>query len=559
MVDIDDVTISEIDTVWPFLTGVHALIVMDGSPSETHYGSFGPGDPSTDPNYGDRWFGLSEFIRSLHHSKFTTFIITKAHRDTDVGGHADIEHFRFDGAGVDLSVYDEIFLFGLAPDYESLSPMSESEISALAEFMDGGGGVFATGDHEDLGVALCGRVPRVRSMRKWFYTDPGPHGEPQAPPAIGTDRIETTQRPSGAGVTNFDDQSDDIPQPIQPKMYVWRAGFFSSQLYPHPLLCGPKGPIRVLPDHMHEGEVIVPWDPTASLTYDGHTFTEYPTDSGGHRELPEIVGWGKVVAETDVSTEYAHTGDPTNVAIARDFGVIGAYDGHRVGVGRVAVDSTWHHFFDINLIGDPIAPFPKTEGFNASTDGKAVLADIEAYYVNIGTWIARPGAHLGLFAGAAWRALLTQPLAMLVHPSRDYSTADLIGIGGLGLDGFIRVAPPCTLTYLTHRVLVEGPVRVWPSGDPWQPPGNGDPGMVVDPILVEKLAFGSAIVNVARQRREIGRLQGREAAAALREAAVNGAHDGVRTLGRELGRYAERLEAFSNEIRGQGHAEAKAD
>lgn len=29
--------------------------------------------------------------------------------------------------------------------------------------LHGGGGVFATGDHEDLGVALCGRVPRVRS------------------------------------------------------------------------------------------------------------------------------------------------------------------------------------------------------------------------------------------------------------------------------------------------------------------------------------------------------------------------------------------------------------
>lgn len=39
----------------------------------------------------------------------------------------------------------------------------------------------------------------------------------------------------------------------------------------------------------------------------------------------------------------------------KTFGVIGAYDGHAtdMGLGRVAVDSTWHHFFDLNLIGDP--------------------------------------------------------------------------------------------------------------------------------------------------------------------------------------------------------------
>ena len=31
----------------------------------------------------------------------------------------------------------------------------------------------------------------------------------------------------------------------------------------------------------------------------------------------------------------------------RSFGVVGAYDGHAVDVGRVAVDSTWHHFVNI--------------------------------------------------------------------------------------------------------------------------------------------------------------------------------------------------------------------
>lgn len=66
------------------------------------------------------------------------------------------------------------------------------ELRAISEFMDGGGGIFATGDHEDLGVAMCGAIPRVRSMRKWHWPDPGPNGEPVAPSAGGPDRFDTT-------------------------------------------------------------------------------------------------------------------------------------------------------------------------------------------------------------------------------------------------------------------------------------------------------------------------------------------------------------------------------
>src|SRR5579875_144243 len=146
---------------WPILSKIDVLVVMDGRPFSAHYASFGPGDPSTDPNYGDQYFGLSEFIRTLTAGGplFSEFRVTKAHRDSDVGGHADIENFRFDAH--DLSEYDEIWLFGVAGPGETDAPMSDSELAALATFMDGGGGIFATGDHEDLGVVLNGRVPRV--------------------------------------------------------------------------------------------------------------------------------------------------------------------------------------------------------------------------------------------------------------------------------------------------------------------------------------------------------------------------------------------------------------
>lgn len=52
-------------------------------------------------------------------------------------------------------------------------PALASEAEAIARFMEGGGGFFATGDHYTLGSSLCGIVPRVRSMRRWWGVGEG--------------------------------------------------------------------------------------------------------------------------------------------------------------------------------------------------------------------------------------------------------------------------------------------------------------------------------------------------------------------------------------------------
>jgi hypothetical protein len=91
--------------------------------------------------------------------------------------------------------------------------------------------------------------------------------------------------------------------------------------------------ITYLPDHMHEGLCEVPTDLSKSFTFDGYTASEYPT-LGGHQQKPEVI------AKAD-----------SHGAIATDFGGLGAYDGHQVGVGRVLVDATWYHWFNINLVG----------------------------------------------------------------------------------------------------------------------------------------------------------------------------------------------------------------
>jgi hypothetical protein len=514
---------------WSIVMSV--LVVLDGRPDSVPFASFGQGDLATDPVSGDAFFGLSEFIRTLSvsTSSFTHVAVTKAHRDSDVRGAADIEGYRFDEH--DLSVYDVIFLFGVAGPGGTDAPMSDAELVALATFMDGGGGVFATGDHEDLGVELSGRVPRVRSMRKWYYPSPGPHGEPVAPPALGVERIETTQ-PGHDALVRFDDQSDDIPQPLSLRWYT-QGNAFGKLTYPHPLLCAPAGPIQVMPDHMHEGEVIEPWDTEATLSFADQSFVEYPVSEDGVRPLPEIVAWGNVLAETNLSTEPAHVGDPQNVARARSFGVVGAYDGHRAGVGRVAVHSTWHHFFDINLIGDPVAEFPKTEGFNASSEGVAALEAIRAYYRNLVTWLARPTSQRRIFVTAAWYALRVQPLNMLVNTRRRYSQSDLMHIGALAIQSIGRFIPQCALIPLVvgfHEPLVPDPTDL----------------QLVDPRLLVQAALGGAIIALGRERVS---LLGMEDEHQLLERVVrvstDGSAIGLQGLGKQIGDHADRLKCLA--------------
>jgi hypothetical protein len=537
--------------IWPFLSGIRALVVMDGRAWGGHFASFGAGDQSTDPNSGDDYFGLSEFIKTLtsHGPSLVQILVTKAHRDTDVRGAADIENFRFNEH--DLSVYDEIFLFGVAGPGETNAPMTDVELEALSTFMDGGGGIFATGDHEDLGVVLNGRVPRVRSMRKWYYPSQGPHGEPIAPPALGVNRIETTQPGHNETFVHFDNQSDDIPQPIRPRWYAESRSPFFIWLYPHPLLCSTQGAITVLPDHMHEGEVIVPADTTASLTFNGKTFTEYPTDASGNRVVPEIVAWGTVLAERDYSTEPAHVGDPGDVANARQFGVIGAYDGHRAGVGRVAVDSTWHHFFDINLIGDPIAPFPKTEGFTASAEGLNTLSKIKAYYKNIATWIARPGAQLSIFASSVWYCLRSQPLNMIISNRREYNYHDMLNIGNLAIDKLFRIAPPCSILVGLWRYFVEGPVKVIPP-DPW---AKSKEVPVVDPMLLLKVSLGSAIIELSKQLPALEKHDAKEAGQLVIKTVQHGVNKGMQQLGGDMVEHAISLMKLANDLKGAAHME----
>ncbi|MEO0574883.1 MAG: hypothetical protein AAF004_05420 [Pseudomonadota bacterium] len=352
-------------------------------------------------SFDDRDFGLSRFIDGLkaRSRNSAPVTVTTAHRGNPTASRLNgaTPNFTFDYDT--LKQYDQVWIF--AADYPSrsvqqgntpASPISDDERQAIRQFMDEGGGVFATGDHEDLGVTVGGYIPRVRSMRRWFFgvPNPSPQGEPNAPDGADTTRHDTNREGHDPGFS-FADQSDDVPQQIIPKMYTTgRHSFIRNTVIqrPHPVLCGPNGTIRVLPDHAHEGECEVPGNLDATYSIGSDTFDEYPKDRDGNRVTPEVIADATILAGATAS------GKPP--VPAGRFGVIGAYDGHRAGVGRIVVDATWHHFININLVGDrdfglPDPSVPKSMGFLHTTEGQEHLANIEHYFFNIAKWLS-PGA-----------------------------------------------------------------------------------------------------------------------------------------------------------------------
>ena len=443
--------------------------------------SFGP--EHNPNNLNESNFGMSHLIGVLE----GVGAVTKAHRSTDpLGAAGVIANFTFDNH--DLSVYDQIWLIG----WDSGS-LPEAEHDALCKFMNNGGGVFATGDHAALGSALAGSLPRVRSMRRWN----------SPPPPLGPTRVDTTV-PDHHGVVVFENQSDDIPQKLQLKWYPWNEFVFARQVYPHPLLCSSQGPITEFPDHMHEGEVLEPTVLDAVMSAGGHSFDEYPVDANGHRVAPEIVAWGWSGGYADPEVMHGiHTGDP-GTSNKRWTGTVGAYDGKRAGVGRVVVDSTWHHFFDINLIGDNAANRPSfsdprkalwSKGFTYSADGQRILGLIDQYYRNIVHWLS-PGVGLAHFGALATELAMAKQITELLHADE----ISAFEIGRHAWEVAIRWYPPCMVIEL-NRALLDSiprlkPVPFGPWDWPYPGPDDGPPRPPIPPVALAQAALGAAILAV---------------------------------------------------------------
>ena len=366
---------------------IHVLLVVDGNSSALGF-NYAPSDTTDDT------FTIAAYINALETSTDPVITVTKAHRNADP--HADIQNFNFYSSVPDLSAaYDVIVLIGYEgsnyTDSGTLIFITDDELIAISNFMQNGGGVLATGDHDGLGSLMSGMIPRVRSMRSWFAeSDDDPRIPAAAPrnwPGGGANRADTLQ-PDHHGEFNFDNQSDNIPQPL-----TFPGGTV------HPILMGPSGPLTGYPDHMHEGEVITPWTYTDTLSFVGThgqgtvTITEYPT-VGGYQEQPVIIAQGNVIGGHETPVEGSNC-EQENFApalvdtVAKTINILCTYDGHNVGVGRIVTDSSFHHYADLNIIGDPCAASTtgdfKQQGFSQSS----FLQQMQAFYVNTIIWLDR--------------------------------------------------------------------------------------------------------------------------------------------------------------------------
>lgn len=429
--------------------------------------------------------------------------VTKANRGLDSTADPGMGGFDFAGVGVNLLVYDVIWLIGFDGRNDTSFPPTASpsamgglgapQLNALAQFMEHGGGVFATGDHDSVGADMSGYVPRVRVMRCWYGQD-----DTAKPPELAavpanfpptTDARADTTRPNPGGVYTenpapfvwFENQSDSVPQPM-------------THVPPtHPILRRGGADILVYPDHMHEGRTLgeVPGhDYTQNSPFGNTTKAEF-REIAGHREMPRVIATGQVIPHATYAA--VGSGTATAQAMMKAVDLLSAYDGRVAGVGRVVTGSTFHHYIDINLTGDfdivagPLATkvgsdARKGHGFN---DNPAVFDDIKAVFVNITNWLARPRPAVGLILE---RSTFSQD-EVNAAPSNSFPGAILLTVDGLkptqfpgsgGIPGLGPIAGPAPWIP-TITVPVGIPIAIEPTFV-----SSDDPGM---PDRVQRFTF----------------------------------------------------------------------
>ncbi len=328
--------------------------------------------------------------------------------------------------------YDQIWFFGVhmanltdvvwfPPDDRGgpKSELTDLEVAYLRDEWMNTGGVLVTGDHSELqppkvedstlpatlslGRALGHRVPRASQLRTW-------NGGPGSDPMSSYD----TQEPNNAK----DLERDEKPQKLILSKFD-AEGKPKSDGKPHFLFTNKdKGEIEVFPDHMHEGKVSIP----DKLNGD------WP--AGGPEPL--VVAKGTNKQKGDV------------------YDLVAVYDGHLANVGRIVVDSTWHHYFKMNL-----------EGFKQDL-GEGSPADlIGQYYSNLAVWLT-PVAKLRKMTQAMFWWLANHPRIM------EESSGSSLAIGKVAWRLFSRTAAPHEIhellrAYTHEKVLAQFPMLRYPE------------------------------------------------------------------------------------------------
>ncbi len=314
-------------------------------------------------NFNTGAFGLSEFLTTFNELQASTcndYEVTVAHRGSVSLSPPNpivanqISGFNF-ATSMDLTDFDQMWLFAIQS--RESDNITTAEKNAIATYMNSGRGLFATGDHGQLGRSMCGDILRVKDMRYW--SDTTNDNDTNEVSMTGRRRNDTNRPTHGdARSQYFDNQSDDIPQEIAVRTF--------GQGMPHPLLSiktslRASGIIDIMPDHPHEGECA----PETSFRVNGTR-----------------------VATQIIATSFVLGGSTTQFVgkigtVPHCFPSIAVWDGRRAGVGRIVVDSTWHHFVNTNLNGAGSGIDHGAQPGLSNADHRVV----QQYYMNIALWM----------------------------------------------------------------------------------------------------------------------------------------------------------------------------
>lgn len=337
--------------------------------------------------------------------------------------------------------FDQVWFFGLHQINKKIltfhvggggpeSELDKDEVSALRTRMDAGLGVLVTGDHANerpegvldnpdspipddarnekylgLGRALGRAIPRAGMLRDW-------EGAPTANPRHS---FNTQVFTFGTTLTQIGFQKDPVPQQLILKTFNER-GKPSFEGRPHPLFFYRDGAaIFLYPDHLHEGAVTLPKELKEDL---------WPKTPDGFQPQPRIVAYGV---------------DKRN---ARKLKLIAVYDGDVVNAGRIVADSTWHHYFNVNLREFPPGSAPLTPA-----------DQIGQYYANLALWLS-PLAKRIEMSDAMSRWLERQPeIAELVGPQPSKRTRDVLITGDLAMKHLAAEASDCEVHELLQLIV----------------------------------------------------------------------------------------------------------
>lgn len=315
------------------------------------------------------------------------------------------------------------------------SELDGDEVKDLRRRMDAGLGVLVTGDHanqrpievlpppsnldcEDpsrdkrflgLGRALGRGIPRAGLLRDW-------EGKPTANPRHS---FNTQVVNFGTNVDNeIGFQRDPLPQQLILRTFD-ETGQPALDGKPHPLFFYRDGhAIQLFPDHLHEGAVVIP------KHLDEKDWSKRKTD--GFQPRPRVVAFGL---------------DKRN---GRKLKLVAAYDGDHVGAGRIVADSSWHHYFNVNL-----------QDFRHPGEAFTATDQIGQFYGNLAVWLA-PIEKRYEMAAAMMQWLTTNPeIAEEVSSLPGNRLREIIAVGSTIRRMLSIVASSCEIHELLQVLIDE--------------------------------------------------------------------------------------------------------